>query len=43
MPAIEVAALLTVPGIALATLIVLLIELVVRLWESHLTKDKPPK
>jgi hypothetical protein len=43
MPAIEVDALLTVPGIALAALIVLLIEVVVRLWESHWSKDKPPK
>jgi hypothetical protein len=41
MPAIEVDALLTLPGIALAALIVLLIEVVVRLWESHRSKDRP--
>jgi hypothetical protein len=41
MPAIAVDALLTVPGIVLAALILLLIEVVVRLWARR-SKVRPP-
>jgi hypothetical protein len=40
LPAIEVDALLTVPGIVLAALIVLLIEIVARLWDSHRSRGR---
>jgi hypothetical protein len=43
LPAIAVAALLTVPGIALAALILLLIELVLRLRERRRAKDVLPR